>query len=262
MKIGMIQLNTAWHDKEANFAKTEGLIKEAAAHSCDIMVLPEMFNTGYSMEIQKIGENLLGQTSRFLTRVAAEHRVAIIAGYPVFGAEDKGRNAAIAVDEKGNIVGTYFKMYSFSYASEHLHYDFGQSPIVFNIRGLSASVFICYDLRFPEVFRRVANSVDCIFVIANWPTTRIDHWNALLKARAIENQCYVVGVNRIGTDANGLNYPGNSHVFSPSGQDIFTGNSRDELVIADIDLNEVAKVRSEFPFLSDMRISDEIDGTQ
>jgi len=262
MKIGMIQLDTFWHDKKANFAKTEGLIRDASSKECEIVVLPEMFSTGFSMGIQEIGEDLLGQTSQFLQRVAAKHRVAIIAGYPVFGEDGKGRNAAIAIDEKGHIIGTYFKMYSFSYANEHLYYDFGQAPVVFNIRGASASVFICYDLRFPEVFRRVARSVNCIFVIANWPSQRIDHWNALLAARAIENQCFVIGVNRTGTDGNNLSYPGNSHVFSPSGQDICAGNSQDELIIADIDLSEVAKVRNEFPFLSDMRISDEIDGIQ
>ena len=253
MKIGMIQLNTVWHDKEANFAKTEESIKKAAALNCEIVVLPEMFNTGFSMEIDKIGEEALGETSQFLTRVAAEHGVAIIAGYPVLDEDGKGRNAAIAVDENGNIIDTYFKMYSFSYANEHIHYDSGNTPVVFDIKGIRASVFICYDLRFPEVFRQVAPSVDCIFVIANWPATRIDHWNTLLAARAIENQCYVIGVNRTGTDANGLAYPGNSHVFSPSGVDLCAGNSQDELVIADIDPSEVAKVRSEFPFLSDMR---------
>ncbi|MFC1978437.1 nitrilase-related carbon-nitrogen hydrolase [Chloroflexota bacterium] len=258
----MIQLNTAWHAKEANYKKTESLIQDASSKQCEVAVLPEMFNTGYSMEIEEIGEELLGKTSEFLRRVAAKYNTAIIAGYPVLGADGKGRNAAIAVDEKGNIIGTYFKMYSFSYADEHLHYKSGKAPVVFNIRGAKASVFICYELRFPEVFRVVAKRVDCIFVIANWPSTRIDHWNALLAARAIENQCYVVGVNRTGIDANGLNYPGNSHVFSPSGQDICTGNSRDELVIADIDLSHVAKVRGEFPFLSDMRISDKIDCTQ
>jgi len=258
MKIGMIQINTAWHDKEANFARAENLIQEASFKGCDILVLPEMFNTGFSMEIEKIGEELNGQTSDFLAKTAAKYNTAIIAGYPILSEDGKGRNAAIAVDEKGQIIATYYKMHSFSYVDEHLHYDFGKDPIVFTIRGASASVFICYDLRFPEVFRRIAKRINCIFVIANWPATRIDHWNTLLKARAIENECYVIGVNRTGTDANGLSYPGSSHVFSPSGVDLYAGNSQDELVLADIDLSEVAKVRNEFPFLSDMRTGDKL----
>ena len=95
--------------------------------------------------------------------------------------------------------------------------------------------------------------MSCIFVIANWPSTRIDHWNALLKARAIENQCYVIGVNRIGVDANDLAYNGNSHIISPSGVELCTGTPQDELIVADINLDEVAKVRREFPFLGDMK---------
>jgi predicted amidohydrolase len=260
MKIGMIQLNSKWHDKEANYNRAENLIREASSQNCEIVVLPEMFNTGFSMEIEKIGEDLHGQTSEFLQKAAARYNTAVIAGYPVFDASGKGKNTAIAVDETGKIVATYYKMFLFSYAKEHLYYNSGQSPVVFNIRGVKASVFICYDLRFPQIFSRIARSVQCIFVIANWPVERIDHWNSMLKARAIEDQCYVIGVNRIGTDANGLTYPGNSHVFSPSGVDLCAGNGQDEMVIADIDLNEVDKVRSEYPFLNDMRISDEING--
>jgi len=256
----MIQLNAAWHAKAKNYKKVENLVREAASHKCGIVVLPEMFNTGFSMDIDRIGEELLGETSQFLRRVAAEYQTAIVGGYPVFGTEGKGRNTAIVVDETGNVIATYYKMYAFAYAKEHINYDSGQSPVVFNIKGMSASVFICYDLRFPEVFRRVARSVNCIFVIANWPSKRIAHWNTLLKARAIENQCFVIGVNRIGVDGNNLSYPGNSHAFSPSGINLCSGNSRDELVIADIDLSEVDKVRHEFPFLSDMRISNEING--
>jgi len=209
MKIGMIQLNTAWHDKEANFVRAEGLIKEAADQHCDIAVLPEMFNTGYSMEIEIIGEELHGATSDFLKRVAAQYKTAIIGGYPAYSVDRKARNVAIAIDENGDIAGTYFKIHPFSYAQEHLHYKAGETPVVFNIKGMSASVFICYDLRFPEAFRRVARSVGCIFVIANWPASRIDHWSTLLAARAIENQCFIVGVNRTGTDGTGITYSGN-----------------------------------------------------
>ena len=172
---------------------------------------------------------------------------------------DKGKNVAVVIDDRGKIVAEYFKMYPFSYMGEHLHYASGDSPVAFSVAGMNASVFICYDLRFPEVFRRVARSVECIFVIANWPDVRIEHWSALLKARAIENQCFLVGVNRIGSDGNGLTYCGSSHVFSPAGDLLCTGSAGDELVFADIDLAQVKKVRSQFPFLVDMNISDEVN---
>lgn len=259
MKIGMIQLDIAWQSKAENYSKAKELIKEAASRSCEIVVLPEMFNTGFSMAIEKIGEELFGETSEFLRKAAAEFQIGIIGGYPVLENTGKGKNAAIVIDEKGNIISTYFKIFPFSFVKENHYYDSGQSPILFKIRGMNASVFICYDLRFPEIFRRVARNVHCIFVIANWPSSRIEHWNTLLKARAIENQCFVIGVNRIGIDGNDLMYPGNSHIISPSGQDLCSGSSQDELIIADIDLGQVDEVRNEFPFLDDMKITDEIN---
>ena len=259
MNIGMIQLNTVWHSKADNYLRAESLIKEAANRGCDVAVLPEMFSTGFSMEIEKIGEPLHGATSDFLKLTAARHKIAVIAGYPVSGKGEKGKNVAVVIDDRGNIVAEYFKMYPFSYMGEHLHYISGESPVVFSIAGMNASVFICYDLRFPEVFRRVARSVECIFVIANWPEPRVEHWSALLKARAIENQCFIVGVNRIGSDGNGLTYCGSSHVFSPAGELLCTGSARDELVVADIDLAQVSKNRSQFPFLNDMNTGGEVN---
>ncbi len=257
MKIGMIQLNTVWHAKADNYLKSDSLIKKAVARGCDIAVLPEMFSTGFSMEIEKIGEPLHGATSDFLKRTAAKYKIAVIAGYPVSEKGETGKNVALVIDDRGNIVAEYFKMYPFSYMGEHLHYASGDSPVVFSVAGMNASVFICYDLRFPEVFRRVARRVESIFVIANWPEPRIEHWSALLKARAIENQCFIVGVNRIGSDGNGLTYSGRSHVFSPAGDLLCTGSENDELVVADIDPEQVSETRSQFPFLDDMNISGE-----
>ncbi|MBT3362799.1 MAG: carbon-nitrogen family hydrolase [Chloroflexi bacterium] len=253
MRIGLIQIDTAWHDKEQNYQKAEELIRKAAYAGCDIAVLPEMFNTGYSMAVEEIGEALDGPTSAFLQKVAIERHIGIIAGYPAFDNGSKGLNVARAIDSGGSIVATYIKLYPFTYAGEHLHYKAGNSTVIFDIGSMSASVFICYDLRFPEAFRDVASAVQCIFVIGNWPASRIDHWSTMLKARAIENQCFVVGVNRIGTDGNGVEYNGNSHVFSPTGEQSCCGTAQDELLTVDIDPTQVDKHRREFPFLDDMR---------
>ncbi len=116
-----------------------------------------------------------------------------------------------------------------------------------------SSIFICYDLRFPEVFRNVAKEVHAIFVIANWPAIRKEHWETLLKARAIENQCFVIGVNRTGKDGNGIYYSGASHIFDPSGNDICSDSESDEFLIGKFNPEEVIKIRSKFPFLNDMR---------
>ncbi len=139
-------------------------------------------------------------------------------------------------------------------AGEHEHYEAGAGPVLFRLDGVPASVFICYDLRFPEAMRAVAREVNAVFVIANWPSERVDHWRALLKARAIENQFFVVGVNRAGTDANGIDYPGASGVFGPDGQEICTGSATNELLICEFVPQESERIRSDLPFLDDMRL--------
>jgi predicted amidohydrolase len=133
----------------------------------------------------------------------------------------------------------------------------GDNVTTFDIDGLPSSIFICYDLRFPEVFRKVAKQVQAIFVIANWPSERVEHWNALLKARAIENQCFIIGVNRTGIDGNGIHYSGSSCVIDPTGSFICSGGESEEYLVSDFDSAQVSKVRAQFPFLRDMRVCDD-----
>jgi predicted amidohydrolase len=135
----------------------------------------------------------------------------------------------------------------------------GDNVTTFCIDGVSCSVFICYDLRFPEVFRKVAKQVQAIFVIANWPCERVEHWNALLKARAIENQCFMIGVNRTGIDGNGIRYCGASCIIDPMGSFICSGSQSDEYLVCAFDSARVNEVRSQFPFLKDMRLYDETE---
>jgi len=178
----------------------------------------------------------------------------VIAG---FAAKTPGRkklrNLAVAFDRNGSVIATYAKMHPFSLAKEDKYFSSGNTRVIFHIEGIPASVFICFDLRFPEIFRDIARGVQAIFVLANWPDSRKDHWETLLKARAIENQCFVIGVNRTGKDGNGIRYPGASHVYDPMGNDICFGGSREQLIACEIDPETVTKVRSEFPFLEDMR---------
>lgn len=145
------------------------------------------------------------------------------------------------------------KIHPFSFSGEDKYYIAGINPVIFNIDDSPCSVFICYDLRFPEIFKKVAKNVQAIFVIANWPASRKEHWETLLKARAIENQCFVIGVNRIGVDGNGITYHGASNIFDPSGNNILCGNDKDEFLTGEINLKDAAEVRSKFPFLKDMK---------
>ncbi|MBI5665334.1 MAG: carbon-nitrogen family hydrolase [Nitrospirae bacterium] len=254
MKIALIQLNIAWESKRANFDKAELFVKKASHEKCDIVVFPEMFNTGFSMNVSAVAEDKDGETAAILSNMAQKNNINIIAGYSLKDVDNgKGNNIAAAYDRKGLLIASYTKIHPFSFAKEDQYYSAGNTTVIFDIEGMKASIFICYDLRFPEVFRNVAKEVQTIFVIANWPSSRREHWETLLKARAIENQCFVIGVNRTGKDGNDIQYPGSSFVFDPLGKEICSGNDVDELIICNINIHEVSEIRARFPFLKDMR---------
>ncbi len=253
MKIALIQFNSIWEEKHRNFERSEAFIKQAVQHACDVVVFPEMFNTGFSRNIPVIAEDEQGETASFLSSSAKANHINLIAGYSEKAAvENKGRNVAVVYDRNGTLAAKYTKIHPFSFSREDRYFSPGNRLLTFNLEGMAASLFICYDLRFPEIFRVVAKDVYAMFVIANWPTTRKAHWEILLKARAIENQCFVIGVNRIGTDDYGLAYPGASHVFDPAGKDICAGSDTEEFLLAEFSPDDVQKVRASFPALQDM----------
>lgn len=254
MKIALIQLNIAWESKKVNLNRAKSFIERAAEERCDVIVFPEMFNTGFSMDISKIAEDKNGETFKILSKAAKKNSIYVIAGFPIkLSNEEKGRNIAVVFDRKGNVIAQYTKMHPFSLLKEDQYYLAGNNPVIFNIDKTPCSIFICYDLRFPEIFRKVAKNVEVIFVIANWPSSRKNHWDALLKARAIENQCFVIGVNRTGTDGNGIKYHGSSLVYDPFGRKICSGNSKNEFLICELNPLETLLIRTNFPFLRDMR---------
>ncbi|HMK56603.1 MAG TPA: carbon-nitrogen family hydrolase [Dissulfurispiraceae bacterium] len=254
MKAALIQPDIFWEDQKANYGKAASFAARAAAEHCDIIVFPEMFNTGFSMNLAAVADEGLGETTSILSAIAAENSINLIAGFPIKSpAEDRGRNMAFVYDRKGMMVSTYTKMHPFCLSDEEKYFIAGDHTAVFDIDCVPSSVFICYDLRFPEIFRSVARRVKQIFVIANWPSTRAEHWDALLKARAIENQCFIIGVNRTGTDGNGIAYSGESCVFDPMGNPICKGDENKELVVCEFDPSKTDKVRAEYPFLADMR---------
>jgi len=255
VKAALIQLNIAWEDRQRNYKKAESFAKKAAEDSCDIIVLPEMFNTGFSMNLAAVSDEGIGETTSVLSEIAKKNNINLIAGFPIkTPAEEKGRNMAVTYDRKGMLLAAYTKMHSFCLAEEQKYYISGDNVTTFDIDGVPSSMFICYDLRFPEVFRKVAKRVQSIFVIASWPSERIDHWHALLKARAIENQCFMIGVNRTGIDGNGIGYCGSSCVIDPMGSFICSGDKSDEYIVCNFDPARVNEVRSRFPFLKDMRL--------
>lgn len=251
MKIALVQYKPIWEDKISNQNKIEKLLK--VQEKFDLIILPELSLTGFTMNTEKLSEKLNGETFQFYSALCKKHKCDLIGGV----IEDDSRkyfNTLLHIDSNGKIISKYRKIHPFSYSDEHKFYDKGNSPVVTKIVEFKIGLSICYDLRFPELFRFYGKErVDIIVNIANWPDTRIEHWRTLLKARAIENQCYVAAVNRVGDDPK-LHYNGFSSVFDPMGQELITNENEERILIADIDKQKVEDVRKKFPFLKDIRL--------
>ena len=255
MKVALLQLNSVWEDIRENHFRAAELISSAAAQGCDVAVLPEMFPTGTSSNTAITAEPANGPTDVFLSAVAKKHTMNIIAGFALQGKdqESKAGNIAAVYNRQGDRVALYTKIHPFSPALANRSYEAGSAPVIFTLEGAACGIFICYDLRFPEAFRSIAKKVQAIFVIANWPRARIEHWETLLKARAIENQCFVIGVNRTGVDGNGLYYSGCSQIIDPWGRVLCHGSEREPVVIKEFDPREADRYRAKYKFLNDMK---------
>jgi len=205
------------------------------------------------MNASAMAEDLNGETVAFFSELARDYRTNVFAG--VIEREGKNHfNTLVHLNPSGKLKAKYRKIHPFSYSSENKFYKCGKHPIVTNLQGLKIGLSICYDLRFPELFRLYAIERVCLIInIANWPDTRIDHWRTLLKARAIENQCFVAGVNRVGNDVK-LHYNGYTSLFDPMGKEIVVVENKETVVTAEIDTKYVREIREKLPFLKDMRL--------
>jgi predicted amidohydrolase len=250
MRVALLQMDLAWEDVLENHRRAARLLEQAAAGGAQLALLPEMFSTGFSMDSRRIAQPPGGPSESFLREQAARLGLWILAGVPESG-KPSPRNMALLVSPDGSVV-RYAKIHPFSYAGEDRVYTAGDRVVTAEIDGVRVTPFVCYDLRFPEPFRTAAADTDLFTVVANWPDQRREHWRALLRARAIENQAYVVGVNRAG-DGNGLHYAGDSAAIAPLGETIVEADDREQVLFCDVDPEVVKKLRSRFPALSDRR---------
>jgi predicted amidohydrolase len=250
LTIALGEYDTGWHDPRASLASAAKLTRSVAAVGVDVVVLPEMATTGFTMDTAQ-AVPLDAPEVDGLRRIARENSVWMIAGVALRDEHEPTRavNGSLAIDPSGEVVTVHRKQRLFAFGDEDRHYQPGTDDTTLTIGGVRVGLFICYELRFPELFGSVAPDVDAMIVIANWPKSRQQHWDVLLRARAIENQCYVVGVNRTGV-ANGLAYGGGSSAFDPWGEWVSSSNSNGTRIIA-IDAQRVADVRAEYPFLKD-----------
>ena len=256
MKVALVSLNQSWENKADNKQKVGETLALIAEHctNTDLVVYPEMTLTGFTMESQKVKEDeLSSETITFFKEQAQKYKVSIAFGV-VLSKGEKATNNLVVVSEQG-VLATYAKIHPFSYAGENDYYQAGDELKKLTIGGATIGLTICYDLRFPELYQAYSKDCSVILNIANWPERRVSHWRALNKARAIENQVFMIAVNRIGTDGKGLQYVFSSHIVSPYGEELKGTSLSEEVVVYDLNLEEVAQYRAEFPVKNDRKIT-------
>jgi omega-amidase len=251
MRISACQFDIAWEDKPANFDTVRRCLDQAAPPADALVALPEMFATGFSMNIPATAEREGGFTEHFLAGLARQHGICVVAGVTSLGDGGRARNEAVALSPKGRVLARYCKMRPFRPGGEGELFAAGAGPILFPWNDWTVAPFICYDLRFPELFRfAVVRGAQLLVVLANWPSVRAHHWLPLLRARAIENQAVVVGVNRCGRDPHHV-FDGGTVVIDPQGRVVAEAGAGEQVVTADLDLAQLLSYRRDFPVLAD-----------
>jgi len=253
MRLVAVQLDTVWEDREANHKKVRSLLDAASVEPGALVVLPEMFDTGFTMRARVVAQGERRESEAFLKRLARELDVAVLAGVVGLWNGQRASNEAVAFAPDGSELVRYQKQQPFSPMGERQFYGAGESHHRFSWAGLSIAPFVCYDLRFPELFRPAAREgAELLLVIANWPSRRSEHWVRLLQARAIENQAYAVGVNRCGEDPH-ADYDGRTAGFDPQGNVLLEADERAQVLTMEIDGMQVRAWREDFPAWKDMR---------
>src|SRR5690242_1290015 len=252
IRVAGVQHDIVWEDRDANFARLAPQIAAAASAGARLIALTEMFSTGFSMDADRVAEPTGGPSATFLGEQAAAHGIWVCGSVPE---RDPGvakpANRLLLAGPDGT-VHRYDKIHPFSYAGEQEHYAAGSALVTVPVDDVAVSLFVCYDLRFADEFWAVADRTDLYVVVANWPESRRLHWQTLLRARAIENQAYVLGVNRVGAGGK-LTYAGDSCVIDPMGEVLASAAGTETLVLADVDPEVVRATRKRFPFLADRR---------
>lgn len=256
MRLAAVQHDIIWNDRDANFRRLAPMVAAAAAGGARLVLLTETFSTGFAVDRDDLAEPEGGPSSTFLQEQAAAHGVWVCGSCPEIPAgtdpaDRRPANSFVLAGPDGT-VHRYHKIHPFTFGGEDRHFRAGTELVQVEIEGVRVSPFVCYDLRFADEFWALGPTTDLFLVPANWPESRRAHWMALLQARAIENQAYVVGCNRVG-EGGGLTYVGDSRIVDPLGELLATGSQGETILFADIEPGHVAAVRERFRFLQDRR---------
>ncbi|MAX27331.1 MAG: amidohydrolase [Phycisphaeraceae bacterium] len=251
MQILACQYDIAWEDKPENFRRIDHLLRHVAICPGSLIVLPEMFSTGFSFNLKAVAEEPDRAAEKYLAQLASDTESCVIGGVVTHDLSGKGLNQALAMGPDGKALSRFTKLHPFSPVGEHHHFHRGHGPEVFSWQGWRIATFVCYDLRFPEAFRLAAKQdVQLMICIANFPAKRDHHWRSLLVARAIENQCYMLGVNRVGSDPN-ASYCGSTLLVDPLGHIVKDAGKEPGVINIDLDQDNLCEYRKAFPVLRD-----------
>lgn len=249
LTITTIQTELIWEDKAANLKHFETKI-EALRQPTEVVILPEMFSTGFSMQPKRLAETMDGPTVQWMRETAARKRI-ILTGSVIIEENGNYFNRLIWMLPNGQF-GYYDKRHRFAYAGEDKEYTAGAKRLVASVKGWRVLLLVCYDLRFPVWSRQASEQeYDLLLYVANWPEWRSHAWKTLLQARAIENQCFVAGVNRIGNDGHDIYHSGDSMIIDPLGATLYHAGAKDEINTITLEKDELARVRERFPFWRD-----------
>ena len=250
LTITIIQPDLAWEDRDENLRRFAGKLDAILGHK-EVVLLPEMFSTGFSMQPQKLAEGIAGPTVQWMAAQAARHRV-ILAGSVIIEEDGRYYNRLIWMQPDGQSY-HYDKRHLFGFAGEDAHYAPGDRRVIVQAKGWKIALQVCYDLRFPVWARQTPNAepYDLLLYVANWPERRALAWRTLLQARAIENQCYVAGVNRVGTDGNGIQHSGDSRIIDPMGEVLWECSGKEATHTLRLSHEALRQTREKLPFLRD-----------
>ena len=253
MRIALVSLNQIWESKGDNFEQCRAFVQKAKEQGVELIIYPEMTLTAFSMNIDATAEDrATSETVELFKALAKKFEIAMVFGV-VFQDGDKATNNSLMVDKSGNLKGSYSKIHPFTFSGEEKMFNGGTEICLIKLESMTVGLTICYDLRFPEIYSALGKQCNLIINIANWPAKRINHWNILLKARSIENQIYIIGVNRTGTDGNGLEYEKSSQIINPNGELVRPVIAEDELDIFEVDPKLIGKFRETFSTTQDRK---------
>ncbi|WP_226035815.1 carbon-nitrogen family hydrolase [Aquibacillus saliphilus] len=255
LDIALIQMDITYGDPVQNKKKVEEHFKNFATDNpVDVVVLPELWTTGYDLtRLDEIADDNGTDAINFLSNLATKYDVTIIAGSIAKKLDNDITNTMLVINRKGELIKEYSKAHLFRLMNEEKHLIEGNDDGIFQLENHRSAGVICYDIRFPEWIRtHMLNDTKLLFVVAEWPEPRIDHWKALLISRAIENQCFVIACNRVGSDPNN-EFGGNSMIIGPWGEVIAEAQNKETILYGHIDVDQVDKVRKTIPIFTDRR---------